>query len=102
MSHLDDQLPTITHPTPEEAAIIFCKYHPRDKPYNQDFQSPETKPRARTYLTRNEAAEYLRIGRNLLDHHPKGIPFYKICGRVLYIKEELDEIIRRSRQGGES
>ncbi|MDR2432183.1 MAG: helix-turn-helix domain-containing protein [Puniceicoccales bacterium] len=55
-----------------------------------------------TYLTRKEAAEYLRVRADFLAHHPKNIPCYKIFGRVLYIKEELDDIIRRNRQGGES
>jgi hypothetical protein len=35
-------------------------------------------------------------------HHPKHIPHYKFGSHVLYIKEELDDIIRRNRQEGES
>jgi hypothetical protein len=54
-----------------------------------------------TYLTRKEAAEYLRVRVDFLAHHPKNIPYYKIFGRTLYIKEELDDIIRRNRHGGE-
>jgi hypothetical protein len=73
---------------------------------NQKSQSPEIKPLrfggACTYLTCKEAAKYLHLTTNHLNHHPKYIPYYKIGKRVLYIKEELDEIVRRSRQGGES
>jgi hypothetical protein len=37
-----------------------------------------------------------------LENHPKHIPFYKFGSRVFYIKEELDDLIRRNRHGGES
>jgi excisionase family DNA binding protein len=57
---------------------------------------------ARTYLNRNEAAEYLRVSPKSLENHPKHIPFHKLGDRVLYIKEELDKIIRHGKQGGES
>jgi hypothetical protein len=56
----------------------------------------------RTYLNRREAAEYLRVSPKSLENLPKHIPFHKLGDRVLYIKEELDEIIRRGRQCGES
>jgi excisionase family DNA binding protein len=52
------------------------------------------------HLTRKEAAEYLGMSPKTLENHPKHIPFYKVGGRVLYIKEELDALIRRNRQGG--
>jgi hypothetical protein len=48
----------------------------------------------RTHLTRKEAAEYLRITQN-----SKHIPFYKFGSRMFYVKEELDELIRRNRRG---
>ncbi|MDR2628848.1 MAG: helix-turn-helix domain-containing protein [Puniceicoccales bacterium] len=55
-----------------------------------------------TYLTSKEAAKYLHLTTNFLNHHPKHILFYKFGSRVFYIKEELDDLIRRNRQGGES
>jgi excisionase family DNA binding protein len=55
---------------------------------------------ARTHLTRKEAAEYLGMSPKTLENHPKHIPFYKFGGRVFYIKEELDTLIRRNRQEG--
>ncbi|MDR2628878.1 MAG: helix-turn-helix domain-containing protein [Puniceicoccales bacterium] len=49
--------------------------------------------KARTHLTRQEAAKYLHVRVDTLAHRPRGIPYYKICGRILYIKEELDRLI---------
>jgi hypothetical protein len=56
----------------------------------------------RTYLSRREAAEYLRVSPKSLTNLPKHIPHHKLGNHVLYIKEELDDIIRSHRQGGES
>jgi hypothetical protein len=98
----DDQLPIITRLTPEEAAKIFCE----TSCDNQNSRSEETEPPwfsgPCTYITRREAAEYLRISPKSLENHPENIPYYKLGKRVLYIKEELDEIIRNNKHGGES
>jgi excisionase family DNA binding protein len=56
----------------------------------------------RTYLTRREAVEHLGISMSWLKKYPKRVPAYKFFGRVLYVKEELDEIIRRNRRRGAS
>jgi hypothetical protein len=56
----------------------------------------------RTYLNRREVAEYLRVSPKSLENFPKHIPHYKFGSHVLYIKEELDDIIRSNRRGGES
>jgi hypothetical protein len=56
----------------------------------------------RTYLNRREAAEYLRLSPKSLENLPQHIPHHKFGSYVLYIKEELDDIIRSNRQGGES
>jgi hypothetical protein len=45
-------------------------------------------------------AEYLRVSPKSLENLPKHIPHYKFGSHVLYIKEELDDIIRSNRQGG--
>jgi hypothetical protein len=83
-------------PTPisaEEVAILLWKSNHA----NQNSWSPATKPprwgKAPTYLTRQEAAKYLGLAINSLAHHPKSIPYYKLCGRVLYIREELNRLI---------
>jgi hypothetical protein len=83
-------------PTPisaEEVARLLWKANHA----NQNSRSPATKPprrgKAPTYLTRQEAAKYLGLAINSLAHHPKSIPYYKICSRVLYIKEELDRLV---------
>jgi hypothetical protein len=56
----------------------------------------------RTYLNRREVAEYLRVSPKSLENHPKHIPHHKLGSHVLYIKEELDDIIHSNRQGDES
>jgi hypothetical protein len=91
--------PTPMHPL-EFARLLYEK----DKELeNQDSGSPAVKPPrfggACTYLTRREAAEYLRMSPKSLTNHPKHIPFHKIGERVLYIKEELDDIIRNNSKG---
>ncbi|MDR2628551.1 MAG: helix-turn-helix domain-containing protein [Puniceicoccales bacterium] len=47
-----------------------------------------------TYLTRKEAAEYLKMSTRQLTKYLKKIPSYKFSKHVLYIKEELDEMLR--------
>jgi hypothetical protein len=56
----------------------------------------------RTYLNRREVAEYLRVSPKSLKNLPKHIPHYKFGSHVLYIKEELDDIIHSNKQGGEA
>jgi excisionase family DNA binding protein len=48
----------------------------------------------RTYLNRREVAEYLHVSPKSLENFPKHIPHHKFGNHVLYIKEELDDIIR--------
>jgi hypothetical protein len=76
----------------------------RPRPKDENFAniSLSNRKNIHTYLTRKEAAKYLRVSADLLTRHPKEIPFHKLCNRALYVKEELDEIIRRNRYGGES
>ncbi|MDR1457443.1 MAG: helix-turn-helix domain-containing protein [Puniceicoccales bacterium] len=94
--------PTPMHPL-EFARLLYEKEKELE---NQDSGSPAVKPfrfgGSCTYLTRREAAEYLRMSPKTLQNCPKNIPYYKIGERVLYIKEELDDIIRNNKQGGES
>jgi hypothetical protein len=45
-----------------------------------------------TYISRREAAKCLHMSVGHLSHHPRHIPFYKIGGRVFYIKEELNKM----------
>ena len=76
---------------------------PYSKSGNVDGKSSQSEWKsARTYLNRNEAAEYLRVSPKSLENHPQHIPHHKLGSRVLYIKEELDEIICCGRRGGES
>jgi hypothetical protein len=86
-------------PTPlspgEATKLLYEELHK-----NQDSQSPEAKPRARTYLSREEAAEYLRISPGMLRDHYKHIPSYKFGGKTLYAKKDLDGIVRLSPKSG--
>ncbi|MDR2628552.1 MAG: helix-turn-helix domain-containing protein [Puniceicoccales bacterium] len=76
----------------------------RLRPKDENFAnvSLSNRKNIHTYLSRQEAAKYLRVGADLLTHHPKEILFHKLCNRALYVKEELDEIIRHNRYGSES
>jgi hypothetical protein len=47
-----------------------------------------------------EVAEYLEMSPKSLENHPKHIPYYKLDTRVFYMKEKLDELIRRNRREG--
>ncbi|MDR1457547.1 MAG: helix-turn-helix domain-containing protein [Puniceicoccales bacterium] len=108
MSHSDDfperpddfPWPTPMHPL-EFARLLYEKEI--EFKNQEDCQSTGTKPSrfggSCTYLTRREAAEYLRMSPKSLTNHPKHIPFHKIGNRVLYIKEELDDIIRNNSKG---
>ncbi|MDR2628750.1 MAG: hypothetical protein LBC30_02035, partial [Puniceicoccales bacterium] len=75
----------------------------RPRPKDENFAniSLSNWKNVHTYLTRKETAEYLRVNADLLTHHPKEIPLHKLCNRALYVKEELDDIVRRNRYGGE-
>jgi hypothetical protein len=59
----------------------------------------------RTYLTREEATEYLRLSPGMLRDNPKHIPSLKLGEKVLYTKEELDfitnlkRVILKSKEG---
>ena len=100
MSTSDDfPWPTPMHPL-EFARLLYEKE--KELQNQEDSQSTGTKPRACTYLSRKEAAEYLRMSPKTLQNCPKNIPYYKFGNLVLYIKEELDEIIRKNKHGGES
>jgi excisionase family DNA binding protein len=50
--------------------------------------------RTHTYLTREEAAEYLRLSPAMLRDNHNHIPSYKLGGKVLYTKEDLDGLAR--------
>jgi hypothetical protein len=81
--------------------------HPQPKggSFNEKFSQPKSgwdQKGPRTYLNRREVAEYLRISPKSLENLPKHIPHYKFGSHVLYIKEELDDIIRSNRHGCES
>jgi hypothetical protein len=47
-----------------------------------------------TYLIREEAAEYLRVMPAMLRDNHKHIPSYKLGGKVLYAREDLDGLAR--------
>ncbi|MDR1528720.1 MAG: helix-turn-helix domain-containing protein [Puniceicoccales bacterium] len=47
-----------------------------------------------SYLTREEAAEYLRVTPAMLRDNHNHIPSYKLGGKVLYTKEDLDGLAR--------
>jgi hypothetical protein len=79
--------------------------HPCTKGGNFIDIRPWKRKNNRTYLTRKEAAEYLKMSTKQLGTYPKQIPSYKFSKHVLYIKEELDEMLRlgyhvlKSREG---
>jgi hypothetical protein len=52
-----------------------------------------------TYLARKETAEYPGKSASRLTQHPRYIPHHKFGSHVLYIKEELDDIIRSNKHG---
>jgi excisionase family DNA binding protein len=58
---------------------------------NRDVSSLDE---AHVYLTREEAAEYLRVSPAMLRDNYKHIPSYKLGGKVLYIREDLDGMVR--------
>jgi excisionase family DNA binding protein len=75
----------------------------KDENFDGKFSQPGSgwdQKGPRTYLNRREVAEYLRVSPKSLENHPKHIPHHKLGSHVLYIKEELDDIIRSNRQGG--
>ncbi|MDR1528793.1 MAG: helix-turn-helix domain-containing protein [Puniceicoccales bacterium] len=61
-------------------------------------QSSLTTPH--TYLTREEAAKYLRVSPAMLRDNHKHIPSHKLGGKVLYTKEDLDGLVRPQTKGG--
>jgi excisionase family DNA binding protein len=52
------------------------------------------------YLTREEAAKYLRIKPHTLWNHHGKIPFVKAGRHYLYEKKELDRLVRPCPKGG--
>jgi excisionase family DNA binding protein len=52
-----------------------------------------------TYLTREEAAKYLRVSPGMLRDNYKHIPSYKLGGKVLYTREDLDGQVRPQSKG---
>jgi hypothetical protein len=54
----------------------------------------------RTYFTREKAAEYLRLSPSTLRDNHKHIPSYKLGGKTLYTKEDLDGLVRPQSKGG--
>jgi excisionase family DNA binding protein len=61
-------------------------------------QSPSINPH--TYLTREEAAEYLRLSPSTLKDNHKHIPSYKLGGKTLYTEEDLDGLVHPQSKGG--
>ena len=57
----------------------------------------ERLPHASPWLTRAEAAKYLRTSQTWLKDHPE-VPHYKVDGRVLYRRAELDEYVTNHRR----
>jgi hypothetical protein len=76
--------------------------HPHPKGESFTNVSPSKRKNVHSFLSRKEAAEYLRLSVDTLAHYPEEIPFHKFCNRAFYIKEELDDIVHSSRRGGES
>ncbi|MDR1528274.1 MAG: helix-turn-helix domain-containing protein [Puniceicoccales bacterium] len=65
--------------------------------FDEKFSQPKSgwdQKGIRTYLTREEAAEYLRVTPAMLRDNYNHIPSYKLGGKVLYTKEDLDGLAR--------
>jgi hypothetical protein len=61
-------------------------------------QSPSTS--FHVYLTREESAKYLRLLPAMLRDNYKHIPSYKLGGKVLYTREDLDGLVRPQSESG--
>ncbi|MDR2628879.1 MAG: helix-turn-helix domain-containing protein, partial [Puniceicoccales bacterium] len=61
----------------------------------EDSKTPKLR-----WLTRSEAAKYLRVNPQTFKRYRDEIPSHKLGGRYFYTKEELDGLVRPCARGG--
>lgn len=89
------QIPTSKEIAEEMKPIIQEIVKEIVKEFTKNFQSNESNP----YITRTELCKILDI--NLATEHrwrkARKIKAYKICGRVYYLRSEIDELFKKSK-----